>query len=61
MLIIWLQLVPICRVTADRRLLEASDFINSNKLLHATDSKASMLHGKSIIIVFYGIGNGIES
>jgi len=40
-----LQLLPVCRVSGERPLLEPSDFVSSFKLLHATDSRAAMLNG----------------
>jgi hypothetical protein len=55
------KLVPVCRVNVERPLLEASDFISSYKLLHATDSKAAMLHGRTLRMLpqqsFYVMGN----
>lgn len=43
------MLLPVSRVNHDQPLLEPSDFVTSFKLLHATDSRAAMLNGLSIL------------
>ena len=38
------QLLPVCKISAEKPFLQATDFLDSNKLLTA-DSKANILHG----------------
>jgi len=42
-------LVPVCKLCAECPVLEASQFINSFKLLHATDCRAAMINGLSVL------------
>ncbi|XP_071788843.1 origin recognition complex subunit 4-like [Asterias amurensis] len=43
-----LLLIPVCKVTEDHPEIEAVDFVESSKHI-ATDSKAAMLHGISVL------------